>query len=251
MNSEVIYRDHDHTYWCNGVRYTSATQALDKFKNHFDVEAQSTRYAEKAGATPEVWQERWDDIRVRSLVRGNKIHNEREELTLSRGVEVHAGRPLPVPNPALYGERTPLIYWPDGVYTEVILHSHRYRLAGRCDKLVLYTENGIRYGDIDDYKTNRIIRFNSYRDRSGTAQMMRYPLEHLEDCNFIHYEIQVSEYFVMLEEMGIRAGAGRIIHFPHVPEMAPPGAKPPVPKAYVVRYRKDDVHSMLQQLPHV
>jgi len=248
MLQQVTYRDNDHTYWCGTKRYISATQVLDLFKNKFDVNGQAIRFAEKHGADADTWKERWDDTRKRSLVRGNRIHNQREELTLSRGMEVHQGKVLPVPNPALYGDRTPLIQMPDGIYTEQLLYSHHYGIAGRCDKLVITSTPRYRTADIDDYKSNRILRTRSYCYKDGTRQMMLPPIAHLEDCSMVHYELQTSLYLLMAEELGFIAGTGRIIHYPHVPLMAPEGALPPLPKTYTVQYRKNDVISMLQQL---
>jgi len=80
--------------------------------------------------------------------------------------------------------------------------------------------------------------------------MMKPPIAHLEDCSMVHYTLQISEYLLMLESMGFRAGTGRIIHFPPVLPIAPPGALPPPPVIYPVAYWKKDVISMLQQLPH-
>lgn len=203
------------------------------------------RYSTEA----KVWQERWDDTRKTSLVRGNRIHQQREELTLSRGMEVHQGKALPVLNPALYDERTPLIQMPDGIYTEQLLFDHRYRVAGRCDKLIITSCAGYRTADVDDYKSNRIIRTRSFW-KDGKPLMMLPPLQHLEDCAIVHMTLQVSLYLHMAEALGFRAGTGRIIHYPHISAMAPPGTLPPPPKPYLLEYRKNDVISMLQQLLH-
>lgn len=249
MNNQVTYRDSDHTYWHRGVRYLSATQVLDLFKNKFDTEGQAVASTDKYGASPEVWKERWDEIRDQSLVRGNAIHQLREEITLNRGVELHNGKVLPVPNPALYGEQTPLIQLPDGVYTEQMVHSHRFGIAGRTDKIVLQTTGRYRTADVDDYKSNRIVRLHSF-GWPIKPQMMKYPLDHLEDCTIVHFSLQVSLYQFMLEDMGFMPGTGRIIHFPHVPKMAPPGAAAPPAVNYPLPYLKDDVTSMLNYLKH-
>lgn len=248
VNNIVTYRDQDHTYWCQEERYLSATQVLDLFKNKFDANGAAIAFAEKHGASAETWKQRWDIIRSRSLVRGNGIHDAREQMTLSRGMERYREWVLPVPNPALYRQDTPLIQMPDGVYTEQLLYHHGFKIAGRCDKVILVTKGGKRYAYVVDYKTNRIIRMRGYRYKDGTRQMMLAPLDHLEDCHIIHYTLQISEYLLMLESMGFIAGGGEIVHFPHIPEMAPPGAKPPTPVTYAVEYRKNDVTSMLQQL---
>ena len=248
MQKEVTYRDHDHTYWAGTVRYTSATQLVDRFKQKFDTKEKSQYMEERYSTDAETWRDRWDDNRDRSLVRGNAIHNRQENIVINRGMEVHNGRVLPVPNPALLPAQTPLIQYPDGIYTEVLLWSHRYRLAGRCDKLIIETIQGVRYADIDDYKSNRVIKSRGFRNPDGTRQMMKPPIEHLEDCSRIHYELQLSGYHLMLEEQGFVARQRRVIHFPHILSMAPPGAPPPPPVIHIMPYRKSDVISMAEYI---
>lgn len=249
MSVLVTYRDEDHTYWCRGRRYISATQILEMFKNKFDTEGKALAFADKHGATPEKWKDEWAGKRDTSLVRGNSIHAQREEITLSRGMEVHHGKPFPVPNPALFPAATPLSQMPDGIYTEQLVYHHGFGIAGRIDKVVLETIARGRRSDVDDYKTNRIIKMHGF-GYPKAPEMMKPPIAHLEDCTYIHYTLQVSLYMLMLEYMGFQPGTQRIIHFPHVPEMAPPGALAPLPVPYIVPYLKKDVTSMLNYLKH-
>lgn len=247
QTAQVTYRGKDHTYWCRGRRYLSATQVLDLFKTKFDTEAQAAAFADKYGSTPERWKEDWAQTRDTSLVRGNTIHALHEEITIDRGMEMHHGKPFPVPNPNLFPAETPLIQLPDGIYTERMVHHHGFSIAGRMDKATLETLGGYRIAHVDDYKTNRIIRMHAY---GSPPQMMKGPVDHLEDCTINHYTLQVSLYLFMLEYMGFQPGTGRIIHFPHVPKMAPPGATAPAAVEHIVPYLKKEVSSMLNYLKH-
>lgn len=249
MTAQVTYRDNDHTYWCRGLRYLSATQVLDLFKNKFETEAKAKACEEKYGASAEVWKERWNETRDTSLDRGNTIHALQEEITLSRGIEVHHGKTFPVPNPERYPEQTPLIHLPDGVYTERLLFHHGYGIAGRTDRVAIETNIKARLAYVDDYKSNRIVRMHAYGwpDR---PEMMKHPISHLEDCSYNHFALQTSLYLLMLEYMGFTAAEARIIHFPHIPKMAPTGATSPPAKYYAMPYLKKEVTSMLNYLKH-
>ena len=53
---------------------------------------------------------------------------------------------------------------------------------------------------IIDYKTNKEIKFDSYRD-----SMMLSPLDHIPDCNYYHYSLQLAIYKYLLEfETGLK-----------------------------------------------
>jgi hypothetical protein len=103
---------------------------------------------------------------------------------------------------------------PDGVYVELLMALHPYKIAGKCDRLYIesaYDERGypvrdstgrqIRYADIDDWKTDKKIEME-HPMRGEWKQYMLYPLEHLEHCNFNGYSLQLSLYMYMCEYYG-------------------------------------------------
>lgn len=97
-------------------------------------------------------------------------------------------------------------------YFEQIIYSLKKRHAGTCDFA------GVRVGgknpviDLKDYKTNKskgIQYFSQYGKRFFS------PLDFLEDCNYIQYCLQLSDYAFMLEEEhGFRIGRLNIIFIP-------------------------------------
>lgn len=242
----IQYDDASHTYSCNGLRYTSATQLLDSVKYPFDTKRQAELYAQKAGRDAAYWEKDWEQIKLRSLDRGNSIHNLREEITNNRAFDTLHGRLWRVQNADLFDVRTPYSRYPDGLYTERIVWNHKYRIAGRADRFAIETVKGKRYVHIDDYKTNKFIRKVSFFDyNTGKHQMLKPPLDHLMQCEFIVYSLQLSLYMYMFESMGLKPGKIQLIHFPHIPEMAPPGAEPPAPVYHRCKYMKSDVTRLL------
>lgn len=64
------------------------------------------------------------------------------------------------------------------------------RIAGQADICIKDCDTI----QIQDYKTNRAINMESYRNADGSYQMMKYPLDNLMDCNSVHYQLQTSLY---------------------------------------------------------
>lgn len=241
----IDYDDDTHTYSYRGRRYLSATQLLDLFKPKFDSQAQSKAYAYKHGRTPEYWLSKWDQTRDKALDRGARIHNLRESITTNQSMAVSQGKVFRVQNINLY-QGADLSRLPDGIYPELMVWDHRYGIAGRSDKVIIETIDGVRYADVDDYKTNRFIRTRGFLNADRTRQMMLPPLSHIEDCDMNHYQIQLSLYLHMLCYHGFTPRHARIIHFPHIPSEAPPDADDPLPVMYPCQYQPDAVSSLLE-----
>jgi len=255
-DTEVDYNDAAHRYSVAGQRYTSASQLVEKFTNKFDAVTVATNYARKHGQTAEYWIEQWAKKNSASLERGNAIHDANETVLHARMIDTFNHQQIPV-----IGETTPeSIPWierPDGVYTERKLWHHGYKIAGRADKIILLTMRGeleqLQYGDInmttakllrianvEDYKTNEKLNFESYQFKDGKRKMMLAPLTHIQDCNWFHYCLQLSTYMFMLEYQGFIPGTMHIIHYPH------PTADNPNPQKqrHEVPYMKKEVLAM-------
>ena len=254
---EVDYNDDLHRYSLLGEKYTSASQLVEKYCNKFPDDAH-IKYAEKHGNTPEYWKAKWQEKNDKSKVRGDAIHDANEIALHGRMLDIFNQQQIPVQGPIT--EPIPWIERPDGVYTERKLWHHGYKIAGRADKIILLTADdntekweslayntwrtkglvttGLkRYAHVEDYKTNEKLNFESYQFKNGTRKMLKYPLSHLMDCNWVHYCLQLSTYMLMLEYQGFLPGTMSIIHFPHPTEECPNPQK----QKYDVPYMKKEV----------
>lgn len=232
----------------------SATQVIDLCKPKFDADGEAEKYADKHGKTKEYWLTYWDQINAESIDRGNNIHNLREEITNNRSIDVINGKPLRVPNVDMFPENLPLNNFPDGIYTELPICHHGYRIAGKPDKFAFETIHNRRYVDIDDYKTNKRLRTHSFRYADGSYQMMKAPLQHLMDCEMVHYTLQLNLYALIFKYHGFIIRKLKLIHFPHIPKVLEddvfslPGVKDPDPVRYPIVYDERDVTTMLSYL---
>jgi len=250
-STPVDYDDSKHLYTLNQQKYTSASQLYERFHEQFPEDAH-IRYAEKHGNTPEYWKAKWDEKNLISRVRGDRIHDANETVDHGSMINIYEGQQIPVIGPG-YEDSYPWNKRPDGVYTERMVWHHGYRIAGRIDKTIILTPDDYinravhicnlkRYAHIKDYKTNEKLDFKSSQFRNGNYKMMKAPIAHLMDCNWIHYCLQLSTYMLMLEYQGFLPGKMTIIHYPH------PTADVPNPEKqeYEVPYLKKEVVQMCQ-----
>jgi len=126
-----------------------------------------------------------------------------------------------------------------GVYPEFLLSvaskDGLLRVSGQIDLLIVDNEEIT----IIDYKSNKSIDKHSYFDKNKKRyQMMKYPLNNLEDCNWNHYQLQLSLYAYMLEQKNPKyhIKSLRIIHIDHDGKQ----------HEYECEYLRDDVINMLK-----
>lgn len=251
VNPPVNYDDATHRYFHENTTYTSATQLLSQFKHKFPFRKRTEYMADKYGKDPAYWEQRWNQVRDDSLVRGNEIHNRKERSLYIKKIIQHEVGTLTVrtqkdfPNIDYYNLS-------DGVYPELLLWNHKYKIAGRADKVILWTDKVQtspgeweirRYADVEDYKTNKIIYTSSFKDeKTGKFRMMLDPISHIMDCEMEHYKLQLSIYQFMLECFGFRPGKRVIIHIQHEIE----GLGVPDPVRHSVPYMRNEVVSMIK-----
>lgn len=235
----VEYDDPSHIYSYQKQRYTSATQLIERFSNHFDVEKEAIGMAERHGHTPEYWKQKWAEKNGRSKIRGTVIHNAQElRLYRQKFIEWNPSR-LPV---LKYSTHVPYSHLEDGVYPEMLLWHHEYRIAGRMDKGILFTDKGDRIASVEDFKTNEKLVWESFEHHKTGYRMMTGPLSHLMDSNMIHYSLQLSIYQYLLEYHGFLPGTRTIIHYAHEIE----GLGTPDPVRYELQYLRDEVIAMME-----
>jgi len=80
------------------------------------------------------------------------------------------------------------------VIPEELVYNKELLIAGQAD-LVVYHKDGV---DVVDWKTNKEILLKSKYYKKGIKPYT----EHLSDCNFNHYSIQLSIYAYFLELKG-------------------------------------------------
>lgn len=251
-NTSVFYNDEIHKYWtkdskknCISVTtlihsfgtfdpiFWSAYKTLESLISEEDFKTVKphllnskffkNEYYELFGISKEVFEEKkneivkeWDRKRDESCIRGTTIHKKLEEGHLSgdtkelQYLQLGGTFITDVTNKVKPGEQ--------GVYPELLLSrisdDGKLRIAGQADLIII---DGFDVY-ILDYKTGKKMDTKSYVDRkSKKSQKMKYPLNNLDDCNFMHYSLQLSVYAWMLQKIDPRFVIKKLIliHIDH------------------------------------
>ena len=179
--------------------YCSVSKLLGRYKEKFDAENISKWVAKKRGISQEEILKEWED---------NK------NFACDRGTDFHAA----LENYVKYGEVGPLYkkiiekfqlkvekYIPNisEIYSEKLLYNHDFKIAGTSD-LLFELEDGTFI--IGDFKTNKKFRFGS-----DYGKWMKAPLNHLSECEFNIYALQLGIYGFMNEILTKKKCKGLLI----------------------------------------
>lgn len=228
-----------HTYSDElGREYTSATRFLGSYKEAFNAnliaplvaksrkkkftalaakksvsikEIQAMQPVYERGYTVKAILAEWDAKRDDANARGNQIHDNLEAMLLT-------GKIAKDEYTETYKEVWKFIKAQEyhKLFPEVVLHSERIMIAGMADLRAQRTKSKNSVVDYYDYKTN-VIKYDSSsvkdNKKKQNNKFMLYPLEHLEECNFNSYALQLSLYAYMDQMMyGTKIGRLAIIN---------------------------------------
>lgn len=181
-----------------------------------------TKYVEEYEIDKDYFEEQrqellkeWEEKRETSCVRGTAIHKEQELRHL-------AGNTKELQHLKLGGKFNTninnILEPGKGVYPELLLSyvskDGLLRVAGQAD-LVIVDDYDVY---ILDYKTNKSIDKKSFYDiRARKSAKMKYPLNNIDDCNFMHYTLQLSTYAWMIQQINplFNIKLLMLIHYDH------------------------------------
>lgn len=238
QNGNVAFENDSHTYWNvnDGEKYISVTTLIGKYEQPYDRDFWSAYKALEKLLPKDSWTiekksllstkkfnkeildlyniseldfnkvqqgilDTWDEENRKSCERGTKIHEEIENSFYEHPKDISLqkfGLGGKFECKKDYSE----LDLEFGVYPEYLIYRESddgiLRIAGQVDLIV---KNGNEI-TIIDHKTNKKIELKSGFDtatRSSTK--MKFPLNHLMDCNFYHYTLQLSTYAWMLQKI--------------------------------------------------
>jgi len=218
---EIDYIDKTHQYFNKSKEeYTSVSRLIKSIKVPFDREGISKAMAisiaaetgvSVADAQRELLAE-WDDKAESSVDKGNYVHDGLEHWS-------HTGEVWELlEEPVKFMQGIFKEYY--RFYPEVLLYSHKYKVAGRTDLVLQRQKSKISVCDFSDYKSNESkgIQFDSIKRKEGLVKHYnRYflpPFDYLEACNYVEYALQLSIYAFLALEIGrVKIGKLQIIFF--------------------------------------
>ena len=165
LSHEYISTDNDDIQW------TSVTSFISKFKKPFDADATSLKVSRSKkskwyGMNPEDIKQAWKNEAKRATDLGTYYHNQREadicglEYIGREGVNI----PVYAPNVNIDGiKHAPDQKLTEGIYPEHMVYLKSVGLCGQSD----YVEVVNKKVGIIDYKTNKEIKKESFKDYTG------------------------------------------------------------------------------------
>ena len=274
-NGKVCFNEKNHIYWNedNNEKYISVTTLIERFGQPFDKEFWSAYKALEKLLPSDSWKmekksllnshrfnkeildvydirqkdfnkaqqdilDEWDKTNREACERGTKIHAQLEKSMYKMGNDVSLKK-FGVGGKFICDKDRTTLDLENGVYPEYLIYRTSddglLKIAGQIDLLV---KNGNEIIVID-YKTNKEIKQHSGFDTQSrqTAKML-YPLNNLEDCNYMHYTLQLSTYAWMIQKLNPEFIIKDLIlvHFDHNNNQT----------IYHLDYLKKEVESMLR-----
>lgn len=274
-NGDIVFAEDTHKYWDltePDAPFISVTTLIEKFGQPFDKEFWSMYKSLEKLIPKEDWKtaskamrenmkipeeiytmydftkedaikeqqnilDEWQRKNEESCERGTKIHAELENSFYKMGANCNLQK-FGIGGKFVCDKGRTALDLEDGVYPEYLIsrvsNDGVLRLAGQIDLLV---KKGHHY-TIIDHKTNSKIETKGYYSSKahGTTKML-YPLNNLEDCNYSHYNLQLSTYAWMIQKKDPEAVIDDLIlnWYPHE------GGN----KQFHMEYLKKDVVKML------
>lgn len=185
------------------INWISTTSLIHKFKEPFNVVAMSEACAKGKnpkykGKTAEQIRELWLSENQRAVKLGSWYHDQREKDLLSCNTITRNNTDLQIITPLMDGDvkLAPSQALVEGVYPEHMVYLKSVGICGQADRVEVY-DNKIH---LFDYKTNKEIKKEGFKDRAGKTKRMLPPVSHLDDCNFNDYALQLSIYMYIMHK---------------------------------------------------
>jgi hypothetical protein len=217
----IVFIPETHSYMSidkeQSIDWTSVTTLISCLKQPFDSKTIAEKVSKQKkskwyGMTPEAIQQIWQNESKRATDLGTWYHNQREaDLLDCKEINRH-DKTLPVIAPIVAdnGVKTASEQkLEDGIYPEHMIYLKSAGICGQSDLVEIV--DGKVY--ITDYKTNKEIKTESFKNWEGVSQKMKAPISHLDDCNYFHYALQLSIYmYVIIKHNPKLKPGGLILH---------------------------------------
>ena len=214
----VIFKSENHKYESldpnERIDWVSVTTFVAMFKQKFDPVAQSIKSAKNKrskwyGLPPKEIQAHWAKEGDRAVTAGTFYHDQRESDLVSLDTIERSGRALPIIKPLFENgvKYAPIQRLTEGIYPEHLIYLKSAGVCGQSDKVEIVKDTV----EIVDYKTNKEIKKESFKNWEGISQKMLGPCAHLDDCNFNHYALQLSTYMYMILKHNPRYKPGKLM----------------------------------------
>lgn len=198
--------------------WISISGLVHAFTPYFDPVAGSVKSSRNPrskwyGMDPVLIRDIWKRESDRSLEMGTWYHHKEEATITSSPTYKYNGTTLNVVKPVVIDnfKYAPAQKLEEGhIYPEHLVYLQSEGICGQTDRVeVLNGRVSVR-----DYKTSKVIKEEGFRNWEGITARMLDPLSHLDDCNMVHYSLQMSLYLYMIlkHNPGLKPGPLTLDH---------------------------------------
>mgnify|MGYP003627608587 CR=1 FL=1 len=225
MRIKFNEKSHTYTHVDTKERFISVTTLLGKYKKPFDKELHARRVSDREGVPIDMVLEMWESEKNKACDRGNKIHKLLEDYIEYGEMDDNHNW--------LYKTYDKSVEWYvdkfDKILSENVVYNEEFKVAGMAD-LIYEHKNG--EFTVGDFKTNKKFRFSS-----PFGERLLAPVDHLHNCEFNIYALQLSMYAYLYEQMTGKKCRKCVIFY----------LKDDKFKPYHVNYLKSDIKAILKQ----
>jgi len=195
------------------IDWISVTRLIHYFKIPFDKKLQAERCATGKNPkynkmTPQEIIDLWDKENKRAISVGSWYHDQREKDVLACNTITRKGKELTIINPLMEGlvKLAPDQQLTEGMYPEHLVYLKSVGVCGQGDRIEVIDD----MIDVYDYKTNKVIKKESFVEWNGNRKKMTGPLSHLDECNYNEYALQLSTYMYIMLKHNFNLKPGKI-----------------------------------------
>ena len=197
--NKLEFDEGKHLYTVNGKNINSSvSKVIKNFVKPFDTQGISMGVARKRGISQQEVLDEWNEISTKACDKGIRIHVFGELYPFDRTL-----------TPSDKHEEAVVKFWGDlpdhivPVVMELRMYHKDYMFAGTGDILLYNKKTG--YYIIGDYKTNKDL-FKNFK-----GQKMLSLFDDLLDTPLNHYQLQLSFYQILFEQIGLKVEGRKII----------------------------------------
>lgn len=229
----IVFDEEPHKYYIDGKEYTPVSTIISQYENPFDEDRASKSTAMKSGKTQEEVLREWKWKNKCSVIMGTRAHSFGEAYT-----NLVCGHPELIPEQNLpqylknenwlvptFTQEFAIKDFYDNLIGSLVPIGAEFKLStqyikgakpicGTADLLFYYNaENEAHSGfTVLDWKSNVALTKDFVRNNSI---MMRPPFDNYFDEALSHYYLQFNLYQRMMESVGLKIIARRLIHLQH------------------------------------
>ena len=240
QNGNMAFCDAEHKYWDlndPNKKYISVTTLINSYAQDFDAEFWSTYKALEQLIPSDAWKlekksllskhifdkdilniynisenifnktkqnilDEWETEKEESCTRGTKIHAKLENSFYNSITRPNTLKKFGIGGKFDCKKDYSDLNLEKAVYPEYLIsrdsNDGKLHIAGQIDVLI---KNGNEI-TIADWKSNKKIDLKSgFNTQTKSSVKMKYPLNTLDDCNFNHYQLQLSTYAWMIQKI--------------------------------------------------